>query len=204
MRIITISREFGSGGRELGRSLADLLGCDYYDKEIIAAIADSRQLDQDYVARRLENHGWKSVPLSRRSSFSAVAPSIQTELLLAQRRVIAGIAAQGRDCVIVGRNADLLLCDCEPFNLFVCADMEAKTNRCMRFAEQGEQLSRKELQRKMKEIDKNRAQTRELLTNSKWGDRTAYHLCVNTSDWSIEDLAPAVKEFADRWFRRKS
>ena len=56
MRIITISREFGSGGRELGKCLAELLEYDYYDREIITAIAESKKLDENYVSRVLDNH----------------------------------------------------------------------------------------------------------------------------------------------------
>ena len=58
MKIITISREFGSGGRELGKRLADLLGFDYYDREIITSIARDTGLDEKYVANILERHGW--------------------------------------------------------------------------------------------------------------------------------------------------
>ena len=64
MKIITISREFGSGGRELGKRLADVLGYDYYDKEIIASIASNKGMDEDYVARAMEHSSWQNVPLT--------------------------------------------------------------------------------------------------------------------------------------------
>lgn len=57
--IITISREFGSGGRELGKRLAETLGFDYYDKEIITAIANNKGLDENYVEKALNNYDWK-------------------------------------------------------------------------------------------------------------------------------------------------
>ncbi|MGM9660229.1 MAG: AAA family ATPase [Faecousia sp.] len=202
MRIITISREFGSGGRELGKRLADILHCDYYDKEIITAIACSKGLDEGYVARALDKHGWQSYPLTYRRSLSAAMPSTRTELLLEQKRVIEEIARAGKDCVIVGRNADVLLRKEDPFNIFVCADMEAKIRRCMERAPAGENLSRKEMERRIRGMDRCRAQTRELLTGSKWGDRTAYHLMMNTTDWSIKELAAPLADFAACWFRR--
>ena len=68
MKIITISREFGSGGRELGKRLADTLGFDYYDREIITAIAGAQGLDEAYVEKSMENANWQRVPLTYRHS----------------------------------------------------------------------------------------------------------------------------------------
>lgn len=204
-RIITISREFGSGGRELGKRLADLLGYDYYDREIIKAIAEQTGFHEDYVERQLENHAWQNVPLTFHRSFAnmnLVHTSTQTSLLLEQKRIIEGIAKAGKDCVIVGRNADILLADEKPFCIFVSAGMDAKIRRCMERAENGEHLSRQEMEQNIRRIDKGRARTREILTDSRWGERSAYHLMINTTDWNIKELAPAVAEFASCWFRR--
>ena len=63
MKIITISREFGSGGRELGKRLAEHLGFDYYDSEIIFSVAKNRGLDEKYTEKLLEEHGWKNIPI---------------------------------------------------------------------------------------------------------------------------------------------
>lgn len=204
MRIVTISREFGSGGRELGRRLADLLECDYYDKEIITAIAANQNLDEEYVARTLDNHGWENIPLSFRHTLISNTTSMQTALLIEQKKIIEQIAKAGKDCVIVGRNADVLLSEYNLFNIFVCADMDAKVRRCLGMADKGENLSRKELERKIRSIDKKRSQTREMITESKWGDPASYHLVVNTTDWTIKELAPAVKAFIECWFRREN
>ena len=204
MKVITISREFGSGGRELGKRLADELGFDYYDKEIIIAIAQGQGLDEGYVEKALEHHIWRSVPLAFGRSFAgAVAlQSAQTNLLLEQKRVIERIAETGKDCVIVGRNADFILRDVHTFNIFVCADMEAKIRRCAERAPEAESLSRRELEQNIRRIDKNRASTREMIGGGKWGERGAYHLIVNTSGWNIKELTPAVADFAARWFGR--
>lgn len=204
MRIVTISREFGSGGRELGRRLADLLEYDYYDKEIITAIAANQNLDEEYVARTLDNHGWENIPLSFRHTLISNTTSMQTALLIEQKKIIEQIAKAGKDCVIVGRNADVLLSEYNLFNIFVCADMDAKVRRCLGMADKGENLSRKELERKIRSIDKKRSQTREMITESKWGDPASYHLVVNTTDWTIKELAPAVKAFIECWFRREN
>lgn len=204
MKIITISRQFGSGGRELGKRLADLLGYDYYDKEIISAIAQKQGLSAGYIESALENQAWQTVPLTFRRSFSGVTSlrSTQTSLLLEQKKVIESIAQRGRDCIIVGRNADVILQAYHPFNLFVCADLDAKIQRCLERAGEGEQLTPKEIRQHIRRIDKNRAQTRQIITGSEWGEACTYHLTVNTTGWNIKELTPAVAEFAARWFGR--
>lgn len=202
MKIITISREFGSGGRELGRRLADVLDFDYYDKEIITAIAKKRGLDETYVARTLENHGWRNIPLNIRQSFAGAAyiQSEQVHLLLEQKRVIEEIAKNGKNCVIVGRNADVILKDYGPFNMFICADKESKINRCKERAAENEKVSEREMEQIMKRIDKSRAQTREMIFGSKWGERSAYHLTVNTSEWDMKVLSSAVAQFVNMFW----
>lgn len=204
MNIITISREFGSGGRELGKRLADLLDYDYYDSEIISMVAKESGVDASYVENTLNDHGWKNQAITFRGtlSSSAYVQSSRVHLLLQQKKVIEEIAALGKDCIIVGRNADVILRNYHPFNVFVCASTEAKVQRCRERAPEGENLTRKELIRRMKQIDKVRSDTREILSGSSWGQRDAYHLTVNTTDWNIKELVPAVADFAKRWFEK--
>ena len=204
MKIITISREFGSGGRELGKRLADRLGFDYYDSEIISAIAKNSGLDARYVETQLDDHGWQKFPVTFRGTIgsSAYMQASKVQLLIEQKKVIEEIAALGKDFVIVGRNADVLLHSYAPFKIFVCAETDAKLRRCKERASEEENLTDKELLRQMKAIDKLRAQTREILSGSEWGDRASYHLTVNTSDWGIKALVPAVADFAMAWFSK--
>lgn len=204
MNVITVSREFGSGGRELGKRLAEFLDYDYYDSEIISAVAKESGLDEGYVERTLGDHGWKNLSLSFRGTLasSQYAKSSQVSLLLEQKKVIEKIAALNKNCVIVGRNADLILKSYCPFNIFVCASKEAKLKRCLERAADGENLSQKELLRKMKQIDGARRETRELMSGAPWGEKESYHLVVNTTDWQIKEAVPAVAEFATRFFGR--
>lgn len=195
MNIITISREFGSGGRELGKRLADLLGYDYYDKEIITAIAKNKGMDSEYVSTVLDNHGWLSFPVTFQNSFAPGIINVQTELLVEQKKVIEEIAKLGKNFIIVGRSADVLLREYQPFNVFVCAELKSKIKRCMERANQEEKLSEKELIRKIRSIDKNRMNIYDIIGGGVWGDRANYHLTVNTSDWNIKELASAVKEY---------
>ena len=98
MRIITISREFGSGGRELGKRLADLLGCDYYDKEIIDRVAEQKKMDRGYLEKALESRTWQAIPLTYGKSF-AMNQSLfyGTSLLVEEKRVINSIAKAGEE-----------------------------------------------------------------------------------------------------------
>lgn len=205
MKIITISREFGSGGRELGKRLADYLGWDYYDSEIIAMVAKNSGMDPDYVARVLGNHGWKEQNLTFRSTLNSVGyrQSGQVELLLQQKKVLEEIGTLGKNCVIVGRNADVILAEYKPFSLFVCAREDAKLLRCRQRAGEGENLSDKALLQKIRQIDKVRRQTREILSGADWGEPQGYQLTVNTTGWNIKELVPAVAAFAESWFGRE-
>ncbi len=205
MRIITVSRQFGSGGRELGKRLAGILNWDYYDREIIAALAAEQGLDPEYVRRTLSTHGWHHYQLTYRNSFQrSLAPSFHTGGLLAgQRDIILEIAQAGNDCVIVGRDADVILHDMNPFRVFVCADITSRLNRCMAHEakkDAGEQLSEKEILRNIRRIDRNRTRTREVLTGKHAADFSAFDLIVNTSNKNIRTLAEAVAEFSGHWF----
>lgn len=204
MKIITISREFGSGGRELGKRLAETLGFDYYDQEILAEIAKNKGMDDSYVERLLENQGWRDIPLTHHGSFGIFIQPVDVDVLLEQKRVIEEIAKVGRDCVIIGRNADAILSEYQPLSIFVCADMESKIRRCKERAPKGENLTEKELIRKIKRVDKNRARTREIITGGVWGENKTYHFCINTASWTIEDLTPALAAFTKSWFERSN
>lgn len=204
MKIITISREFGSGGRELGKRLADILGFDYYDGEIISAVAEKMKEDADYVENALGEHGWRKYPVTFRGSMgsSAYVQASRLEALLKQKKVLEKIAGLGKDCLIVGRNADVILGKHEPFKIFVCADMDSKLRRCTERAAQGEDVGEKELKRKIRQIDKMRADTCSLLSNSQWGQRDAYNLIVNTGGWDMKKLAAAVAELTKAYFEK--
>lgn len=116
MHIITLSREFGSGGRELGKRLSEILGWNYYDREIITEIAARSGMDPQYVASALAQGIPGSYPIATGCTFSASpVPQNTAALLSLQHMVVREIAAQGRDCVIVGRDADVILRSHHPF-----------------------------------------------------------------------------------------
>lgn len=205
MRIITISRQFGSGGRELGKRLAEQLGWDYYDREIIDRLAAEQSLEPDYIKKQLANHGWHNMQLTYRNSFDHVLsdPGPGTQLRIREREILREIAALCSDCVIIGRDADVILEDQHPFRVLVCADMEARLARCMKFERkrpEAERLSEREVRRNIRRIDRNRRHTREILTGKTHGDGSTFDLTVNTTNWDIKKLTGALADFALRWF----
>ena len=196
MSIITISREFGSGGREVGKRLADAFGYAYYDREIVSAIAQKHQMDENYVAQALESGMFRSLPVhfGRTFSYTSMIMPNTTNLFVEQNKILKEVAAEG-NCVIVGRAASTILQDYEPFRLFVYADMPSKIRRCQQRMVQGETMTEREMERKIKRIDGERARYYELFSDLTWGDKAGYDLCVNTTGVSIKALVPAIAQY---------
>ena len=201
-KIITIGREFGSGGRELGRNLAEVLGYAYYDREIISEIAKRTSLSEKYVQNVAEHKPVIPFPIHTGRTFWAVMPDYDHSVQQEQHRIIREIAAKS-DCVIVGRGADYILRDASPFRLFVYSDIESKLARCRKNEsadytegaqhEAGASLSDKELTKRIDHINKSRADYYEFYTGQKWGARENYDLCVNTARHaSLKVLAEAI------------
>ena len=202
MRIITISREFGSGGRELGKRLADALGFAYYDREIVSSIAEKCNLDEGYVENVLRKGLTINVPVTFGHTFYFYSdPTSENELkvLNTQQQIIKELALRG-DCVMVGRSSGIILEKYNPLRLFVYADMEWKVKRCRERASADEHLTDRELEKKIRQIDAGRARHQKLLTDRKWGDREGYDLCINTTSLEIKKIIPGLKEMVLCWF----
>ena len=194
-KIITIGREFGSGGRELGRRLADHLQIAYYEKEILTEISKRTQLTEEYVHNVVEHHPYPLLPITiGHSLYPDMAFQLQQSVYTEQSNIIKEMAAAS-DCVIVGRCADYILHDIKPFRIFVYADMEARIARCHARAPEGEHLSDKELKQMIQKVDKGRAKYYEFYTGEKWGDKSSYDLCINTSNVVIKELVPHLAAF---------
>ena len=202
MKVITVGREFGSGGREMGKRLADELGFAYYDDEILTAIAQHSGLAQSYVRSVVEQSSFQSYPITYGKTFflTDLSSDNHWKIIQAQNDVLKELAAKS-DCVFVGRCADVILDKMNPLKIFVYADMESKLARCKAKAPEGENLSDKELIRKIKETEKKRERYYRAFTDQTWGNKENHHLCVNTSGREIKDLVPAVAEFCRAWFR---
>lgn len=205
MKIITVSREFGSGGRELGKRLSDALGFAYYDKEIITAVAEKLSMDEAYLERVSERGILSTLPLnfSRTLNYLPSSPPHDSYLLAQQHKIIKELASKG-DCIIVGRGADAVLQQYNPFTLFVFADMPAKIKRCQDRAAADDPLTQREWARKIKQVDKARANDYALFSPCAWGDMHTYHLCVNTTNTEIKSMVPSIAAYARSWYEGKS
>lgn len=87
-------------------------------------------------------------------------------------------------------------------NIFVYADMESKINRC-KIKMEDEKLSDKELENQIMQVEKNRKKYHEVIAHIEWGDKSNYHLCINTSKLEIKDIIPPLSNYIENWFRRK-
>ena len=159
--IITIGREYGSGGREIGKLVADKLNIPFYDKEILTRAAEESGLCPEVF----EQHDEKAsvgglLGMGGGMHVGVGGASLQLPLnqrvFLAQFDAIMKLAAEG-PCVIVGRCADYVLRDSHPFRIFVYADAQSKLMRCMERRTPEETLSEQDMKRKITEIDRNRA-----------------------------------------------
>ena len=191
-RIITVGREFGSGGRELGRRLAEELGYDYYDKEIIQAIADKTSLSVEYVKQVVESKPHNLFPITVANSFSYIDSyaSQQLQSVYAAQCTILRELAQKSPCIIIGRCADYILSDMKPLRMFIYADRDSRVRRCLDREDDGENMSVKEMLRPIRTIDRGRAIYYEFYTGMRWGDKVNYDLCINTTNANIKELAP--------------
>ncbi len=198
MRIITIGREFGSGGRELGKRLADALGIPCYDKEIITEVAKIKGIDDSSIEQITEQdiNSVYSITIGRTMCYYT---QVDNDVISAQQKVIKKLASEG-DCVIVGRQADVILSDMDPLNIFVYADRDSRLARCLARDTEGE--GERAILKKMKTVDRQRAANRRLVTSKEWGKPESYHLCVNTSGIDIKTLIPALADYARAWFEK--
>ena len=131
-RIITISREFGSGGRFIGEEVAKKLGIAYYDKNIISEIAEKSGLSPEYIQENAELSPKKGLLAYALAGRDITGKSVEDMVYEAQRKVILDLAEKG-PCVIIGRNTDYILKDRDDvLNVFIHGDMPEKTQRIIR------------------------------------------------------------------------
>lgn len=183
-RIITISRQFGSGGHEIGKRLAARLELPFYDKDILRLVEENSHYSEEYL---LENE--EQVPSLLNgpyygSGHTSFYPQISTDkVFFTISHVLKDIAAKG-PCVIVGRCADYVLQDFHPLNFFVYASTESKIQRKLQqLKDNGQTLvTPDEMKKQIRYVDKQRAKYYEFYTDKKWGQPSNYQLCLNTTD----------------------
>lgn len=192
-RIITISREFGSGGRFIGEEAAKKLGIAYYDKNIINQIAEESGLSPEYIQESAELSPKKGLFSYAFAGRDITGKSVEDIVYEAQRKIILELAEK-EPCVIVGRNADFILRDRDDvLNVFIHGDLPEKTERICRLYNVSEQ----EAVKMMEDMDKRRRTNYNFYTDQKWGKASNYTLCLNSSQLGYERCEKIIMECAE-------
>ena len=196
--IITISRQFGSGGRTVGHLVAEKLGIPFYDKELVDHIA----LESGFAPKFVEEHGEQAPGKSLLSYAFAPqgVPGVMNGLSTAdflwniQCGVILQLADKG-PCVIVGRNADYILKDREDvLHTFIHADMDFRADRIVRLYGESENSPKARLQEK----DKRRSVNYQHYTGRSWGQAQNYDVCLNSSKLGTERCAQLIIDLVNQ------
>ena len=194
-RIITVSREFGSGGRTIGKLVAEKLGIAFYDQKLIEKAVEATGFSHEFIQEAGEYASSTSKLLfnmALATSYPSVGiPSNYDKIYVAQNNIIRSIAEES-PCVIVGRCADYILrerADC--LNVFVHADLAFREKHVL---ENYGEIKEKSIEKRLAEKDKKRSLYYKHYTGKDWGDCKNYHLSVDVSAVGIERAANWIVE----------
>ena len=189
-KIITISREFGSGGRFIGEEVAKKLGISYYDKNIISRIAEKSGLSPEYIQENAELSPKKGLFAYAFSGRDITGKSVEDMVYEVQRNIILELAEK-EPCVIIGRNADYILQDRDDvLNVFIHGDMPEKIKRITGLYN----VKEKEAVKMMADTDKRRRTNYSFYTDQNWGKASNYTLCLNSSQLGYDRCEMIIME----------
>lgn len=192
--IVTIGRQFGSGGREIGQQLATRLGVKCYDNELISVAAKESGICEEIFKTHDEkptNSFLYSLVMDSYNGIGMPSLPLGQQVFLAQFDTIKKIAKQG-DCVFVGRCADYALRDdYDITNVFIYSDEQSKIKRiCERH-----NVSEAKAREMMIKTDKKRASYYNYYTDKKWGNSSSYDLCINSGKTGIENAVELIMQY---------
>lgn len=189
-RIITISREFGSGGRFIGEEVAKKLGIAYYDKNIISQIAEKSGLSPDYIQESAELSPKKGLFAYALAGRDITGRSVEDMVYETQRKVILELARK-EPCVIIGRNADYILKDRDDvLNVFIHGNMPEKIQRITDLYN----VEKQKAVKMMEDTDKRRKTNYNFYTDQNWGKASNYTLCLNSSQLGYDRCEKIIME----------
>lgn len=198
--IITIGRQFGSGGRELGEKLAKKLGYEFYDEELVELAAEKSNIHSDIlhsVDEKASSSLLYSLVMGVDSRFSSQYYDlpINDKLFIEQSGIIKSVAQKG-NCIIVGRCADYVLetAKIPSVDIFVYANIEHKIERISKKYN----LTPDKAKDKIKKIEKTRKTYYNYYSNKEWGKISNYDFCINTSDISIDDAVEIAEAYIQK------
>lgn len=189
--VITLSRQFSTGGREIGKRLSDRLGYSYYDKELIEMLAEENGLSREYLEHFNEKIV-KHYPMTTGRTFVRPYQSPTDTIYTLQAKIINQLAEEN-DCVIVGRCADYILRDTKAFKVFVySSSMDARIERCYTKVPEDRAKTSKEMHKKILEVDKRRSRYYNYYTGRKWSNMENYNLCIDTAKIDIKTAVELI------------
>ena len=187
-KVITISREFGSGGRFIGEEAARKLDIAFYDREIIAKVADDLGLSEKYVADRGEYAPSKNIFSYAFIGRDINGNSIADQIYSYQQKIIKDLAAK-EPCVIVGRSADYILSGRDDvLNVFIQGDKPDKIARIKKIYSKSDD----EAAKMIKDIDKKRSVNYRYCTDQEWGSRKNYDIILNSSTLGYDNCIDVI------------
>lgn len=187
--VITVAREYGSGGRYIGRLIADKLGIKFYDKEFIVEVAKETGLSEEYI----ENNEQKRGSLAGLNNGYYFGLDNSDELFIKESELIKKVANK-ESCVIIGRCADFILQDKENvIKVFVYSNMEDKVKRATEIYGFNKNKAEKEIKR----IDKLRANHYKHYTEKEWDNHSNYDICINSDTLGVEKSAELICKIAE-------
>ena len=195
--IITIGREFGSGGHEIGSRLAKRLGMKFYDKELISIAAEKMGCCEHFVESNNEKTPSifaRSVSFSRGATYAQLSP--EDNIYVCQSIAIRELADEG-NCVIVGRCADYILRERDDVvNIFVHAPIDDRVSRKMMLSET--EKSAAAIKKEIATADKKREKYYNFYTGNRWGDSRNYHICIDTSKVGIDGAVDIIVDYIEK------
>lgn len=193
--VITIGRQYGSGGREIGRRVAAQLGCAFYDNELITLAAERAGIHPDIAAKAEERPTsglLYSTPISMSASRVAPIGPVQTPLtdrVFFEQSAIIRHLAQTEDCVIIGRCADYVLREHENLlSTFIHAALEERVRRCVLYYGIDESTARS----RIRQIDKQRAGYYAYFSDKRWGDLSNYDLSLSCARFGVDGCTEII------------
>lgn len=191
-KIITISREFGSGGRFIGEEVAKKLGMKYYDRDIIGQIAEKSGFSPEYIQENAELSPKKGLFAYAFAGRDITGKSVEDMVYEVQRKVILEIAEK-ESCVIIGRNADFILNDRDDvLNVFIHGDKAEKVKRICKLYN----VTEADALKMMVDIDKRRMTNYRFYTERKWGMAGNYTLSLNSSELGYDMCEKIIMDCA--------
>lgn len=193
--VITIGRENGSGGREIGKRLAKELNLDFYDNNLIGITAQRTNFDKEYMEKREEQAPglWASFALGFPMA-GLSSPVVPDSVFQEQAETILQVAGKG-NCVIVGRASNYILRDLPTVDVFVYAPIEDRVRRKLSLLPPEEKCSFEEMKKKLLAADGARAKFYSYYTGSNWGPGPAFDLNVNTGKIGVEGAVEVIKTY---------